>query len=421
MNEVISAMRSVPYMGVIFVVTEAMKLGFRNGHPDWSNLGQGQPEVGEMAGAPARVRSVDLAEDDAAYGPLEGLEELRERIAAHYNRLYRQGKSSQYSAANVSVASGGRLALTRAAAALGAINIGYQVPDYTAYEDMFNYHLGRLNPVDLWGKEQNGFCLTSDELRQAVKQHKLSAFLFSNPCNPTGAVVAGEELGRYVQITRDTSMTLFADEFYSHFIYEGGGDEDFKPGSGPVSAASWVEDVETDKVLIFDGLTKNFRYPGWRLGWVIGPAEMVEMTARTGSAIDGGPSRLAQRAAMGVLDPMLADQETSALREVFCAKRNVMIRRLTELGVHFPKPSESTFYCWGSLAGLKAPFNDGMSFFREALEHRVLTVPGEFFDVNPGGRREGVSPFRQWMRFSFGPSMDNMQAGLDRLEAMLRG
>ncbi|MFT7486202.1 MAG: aspartate/methionine/tyrosine aminotransferase, partial [Candidatus Paceibacteria bacterium] len=156
MNEVISAMRSVPYMGVIFVVTEAMKLGFRNGHPDWSNLGQGQPEVGEMAGAPARVRSVDLAEDDAAYGPLEGLEELRERIAAHYNRLYRQGKSSQYSAANVSVASGGRLALTRAAAALGAINIGYQVPDYTAYEDMFNYHLGRLNPVDLWGKEQNG-------------------------------------------------------------------------------------------------------------------------------------------------------------------------------------------------------------------------------------------------------------------------
>ncbi|MFT7671052.1 MAG: N-succinyldiaminopimelate aminotransferase, partial [Planctomycetota bacterium] len=61
-----SALREVPYMGVIFVVTEAMKLGFRNGHPDWSNLGQGQPEIGEMEGAPPRIRSIELSDDDAA-------------------------------------------------------------------------------------------------------------------------------------------------------------------------------------------------------------------------------------------------------------------------------------------------------------------------------------------------------------------
>jgi DNA-binding transcriptional MocR family regulator len=62
-----------------------------------------------------------------------------------------------------------------------------------------------------------------------------------------------------------------------------------------------------------------------------------------------------------------------------------------------------------------------MTFFRRALEHKVLTVPGEFFDVNPGKRRSRVSPYRQWMRFSFGPPMDNMVMGLDRLEAMIRG
>ena len=60
-----------------------------------------------------------------------------------------------------------------------------------------------------------------------------------------------------------------------------------------------------------------------------------------------------------------------------------------------------------------------MSFFRRALERRVLTVPGEFFDIDPGKRRRRHSPYRQWMRFSFGPPMDNMVLGLDRLEAML--
>ncbi len=420
MTQTAPAFRNVPYMGVIFVVTEAMKLGFRNGHPDWSNLGQGQPEIGEMEGAPPRIRSVELTESDAAYGPLEGTDELREAIAAHYNRLFRQGKKSQYTAANVSVASGGRLALTRAAAALSDGAIGYQCPDYTAYEDLFNAHLHRMQPVDLWGKEENGFALTSQELRAAAQEHGLQGFLFSNPCNPTGTVVQGDELAAYVATARETGMALLSDEFYSHFIFSGKGDGPFKPGTGPVSSASYIEDVEKDPVMIFDGLTKNYRYPGWRIGWVVGPSEMVENTARTASAIDGGPSRLAQRAALQVLEPARADQETDALREVFCAKRNVMIERLSALGVRFPKPSESTFYCWGSLEGLPAPFNDGMSFFRKALEHRVLTVPGEFFDVNPGKVRKGTSPFKQWMRFSFGPPMDNMQAGLDRLEQMLR-
>ena len=143
----LGALRQVPYMGVIHVVAEAMKLGFTNGDPDWCNLGQGQPEVGEMAGAPPRITSVEMKPEDAAYGPLEGTGELREAVAAHYNRLYRHGKESQYTAANVSVASGGRLALTRAVAALGHVRVGYPTPDYTAYQDMIETHLARLAPV----------------------------------------------------------------------------------------------------------------------------------------------------------------------------------------------------------------------------------------------------------------------------------
>jgi aspartate/methionine/tyrosine aminotransferase len=71
------------------------------------------------------------------------------------------------------------------------------------------------------------------------------------------------------------------------------------------------------------------------------------------------------------------------------------------------------------VAGLRPPFDDAMGFFRRALEHKVMTVPGPFFDVNPGKRRPGPSPLRQWVRFSFGPPEDNVRLGLDRLERML--
>jgi aspartate/methionine/tyrosine aminotransferase len=147
---------------------------------------------------------------------------------------------------------------------------------------------------------------------------------------------------------------------------------------------------------------------------------MVETMARTASAIDGGPSRIAQRAALEVLEPARADQETTALRQVFCTKRNLMIRRLKAMGIRFANESESTFYCWGSIADLPQPFDDAETFFRRALDRKVMTVPGAFFDVNPGNRRPAPSPLRQWMRFSFGPPIDNLTLGLDRLEALLR-
>src|SRR5688572_21078897 len=101
------SIRDVPNMGVIHVVAEAMKLGFYNGHPQWCNLGQGQPEVGDMDGAPPRLTQVELAPGDHAYGPVAGIEALRQAVADHYNRLYRRGKAQQYTKDNVAIAAGG--------------------------------------------------------------------------------------------------------------------------------------------------------------------------------------------------------------------------------------------------------------------------------------------------------------------------
>jgi len=406
-------------MGVIFVVAEAARLGFVNGHPDWCNLGQGQPEVGEMAGAPPRIQSVELHAADHAYGPLGGLPELREAVAQHYNRLYRRGKSSLYGARNVAVAQGGRLALSRALAALAPVNVGYQIPDYTAYEDMFDTHLARLSPVALCAERDNGFAVSAAQVDRAVREQGLSALVLSNPCNPTGRVLAGRELAALVGTARSRNCTLLLDEFYSHFIYAKNRRGEWGPGAGPVSAAAHVEDVERDPVLLFDGLTKNHRYPGWRVGWMVGPSAMVETIERVASALDGGPSRIAQRAALLALQPATADQETAAVRTVFAQKRNLMVAALKDMGVTFAAEPESTFYAWGCLSGLPAPLDDAMTFFRRALERKVLTVPGSFFDVNPGRRRRGESPFRQWMRFSFGPPRDNLELGLRRLSEMV--
>jgi aspartate/methionine/tyrosine aminotransferase len=293
--------------------------------------------------------------------------------------------------------------------------IGYQVPDYTAYEDLFDLHLHRLRPVRVPSKVEEGYLIPAQRLDSVAAKENLGAFLLSNPCNPTGRVVKGKELSDYLDVARKRKMLLLLDEFYSHFIYDGFG----KPGSGPVSAAEYIDDIDSDPVLLIDGLTKSYRYPGWRVGWVVGPRNLVDSLGRAASATDGGPPRLTQRAAMVVLQPQRADQETTALRNVFCRKRDLMRTRLEAMGVTFPAGHDSTFYLWGELSGLPKPLRDSDEFFLRAIERKVMTVPGRFFDVNPGRVRPGPSPFQSFMRFSFGPPEPNVMMGLDRLEAMV--
>jgi hypothetical protein len=288
------------------------------------------------------------------------------------------------------------------------------VPDYTAYEDMIDAHRHRLRPVMLLAKEADGFVIPPARLGRAIRDEGLTAFVISNPCNPTGRVIRGADLSRYVSLARETGCTLLLDEFYSHFIYDGEA-----PGAGPISGAEFVGNVERDPVLLIDGLTKSFRYPGWRVGWAVGPQAMIETLGRAASAIDGGPGQPIQRAAVEVLQPARADQETAALRNVFARKRKLMVARLRELGVRIPHASDGTFYVWGSIAELPAPLDDADAFFRRALERKVLTVPGRFFDVNPGKARTGPSPLASWVRFSFGPPEDNVRLGLDRLSALV--
>lgn len=409
--------RSVPRTGVIYVMTEAARHGYGADGLDWANLGQGQPEAGPLEGAPPRVSTVEVGVDDQEYAPVPGIWELREAVADHYNRLYRRGMPTRYSAENVCISSGGRAALTRACAALGEINLGHFLPDYTAYEELLG--IFRLfSPIPILLDPFRGYDFSLRELEREITGRGLSALLLSNPCNPTGKLIAGDELRGWVSIARRLDCALLIDEFYSHYVWS----DALSDGPPMASAAQYVEDVDRDPVILFDGLTKNWRYPGWRVAWTLGPKDVIGAVTSAGSFLDGGGSRPLQRAAI----PLLSDEhtlaETRALHRVFRAKRDLLLRRLRKLGVLVDREPEGTFYVWGDVRDLPPPLDSGMGLFRAALAERVICVPGEFFDVNPGRRRaDRPSRFRNHVRFSFGPPAEQLEAGLDRLEALIAG
>lgn len=406
------------------MTTEASRLGFTSTAPDWCNLGQGQPETGALPGAPGRLEAVPVAPDDQEYAPVAGLWELREAIADLYNRLYRRGMPSRYSAENVSVSGGGRAALTRAAASLGQINLGHFLPDYTAYEELLDI-FGNFHAIPILLEPDKAYAFSVGDLRREILGRGLSAVLLSNPCNPTGKHVHGEDLAAWVRTGSELDCAILLDEFYSHYVYGLEGDDDGtvtndRAAAAMESAARYVEDVDRDPILIFDGLTKNWRYPGWRVTWTIGPKSVIDGVASAGSFLDGGGSKPMQRAAIQLMDIDHVRSETAALHKTFARKRRKMVDRLKKMGVVIDAEPEGTFYVWGSVAELPPSLADGQSFFRAALAEKVICVPGEFFDVNPGKRRGGrPSRFRHYIRFSFGPAEDVLDRALDRLEAMI--
>lgn len=402
-----NAFRAVPRTGVIYVTTEAERRGFSAADPSWCNLGQGQPETGPLAGAPARITGIDVLESDLDYAPVGGLRELREAIAALYNELFRKGRSSKYTAENVAVSGGGRVGLMRACAAVAPVHLGHFLPDYTAYAELLDV-FRRFSPIPVLLDPERGYAFSADELAREIRGRGLGAILMSNPCNPTGKLIHGEELDRWVGTARAHDCTLLLDEFYSHYVWA--------DGAPPiVSAAEFVEDVERDPIVIVDGLTKNWRYPGFRVTWVLGPSRTIEAVTSAGSFLDGGASRPMQRAALGLIEVAHARAETEAIRSVFLPKRARLVEGLRRIGVKFDLEPEATFYAWGDVSGLAAPLDSGQGFFEAALAKKVVVVPGQFFDVDPGGRRSGrAARFAKHVRFSFGPAADVIDRALER-------
>lgn len=403
--------RSVPRTGVIYVMHEAAQLGFSYDNPEWANLGQGSPETGEIPEAPPRVTSVTVSAQSRQYSSIEGNLALREAVAEYYNFHFRQGKPSKYTAENVSIANGGRLALTRLAAALGNVNMGHFIPDYTAYEELLGVFKA-FTAIPILLEPRHGYHIALADLENEILGRGLSALLVSNPCNPTGQVVEGKELNAWCDLARSCRCSMIFDEFYSHYLYDG--------ELGRMnSAAALVADVDGDPIIVVDGLTKNWRYPGWRLSWTLAPRDVIDTIASAGSFLDGGPNHPFQNATLALLKPEFSRQETLAIQKLFRKKRFYTLERLKKMGFVVDVDPAGTFYVWANLARLPAPIHDGMSLFREGLKEKVITIPGIFFDVNPDKRRFNAR-YEHYARISFGPEMEKLELGLDALERVIK-
>ena len=125
--------------------------------------------------------------------------------------------------------------------------------------------------------------------------------------------------------------------------------------------------------LYFQGLTKRFRLPGWRIAWIVGPKEFIKAIGSCGSYLDGGANVPFQEAAIPMLEPSRVRKEMKALQRHFLSKRNFVIARLKEIGFKFSPNNipDSTFYIWLDLSGLPTGISDGLNFFHV---RRILLI-----------------------------------------------
>ena len=127
-----------------------------------------------------------------------------------------------------------------------------------------------------------------------------------------------------------------------------------------------------------------------------------------------------QLAAIPLLDIDRVLAEKVALQKHFKAKRDHVLKRLDELGLHVAVPPVAPFYIWLNLEKLPPPLNNGLTFFEELLKEKTIVIPGIFFDINPAHRRNlFASPCHHYVRISFGPPLESLDKGVDAIKRVL--
>jgi N-succinyldiaminopimelate aminotransferase len=393
--------------GVDKIMSKARENGFTPTDPTWANLGQGSPITTNIEGDKPRIENIVITTAENGYAPIAGTNPLRQQLADYYNFLHRQDQEQKYGIKNITTAPGGRSVLTHILATISENTIvGYLNPDYTTYADIINA-LTAANTVPIQLQEEDGFAINVDLIESKIREFGIGVLLLSNPSNPTGNAILGEELQKLIRICSENQCVLLIDEFYSRYYYT--------EETQIVSSAKYIEDIENSHIVIIDGLSKGHRYPGWRMAWAIGSSAIITKITNAGSFLDGGFSHPLQKTTVELLDYQNAIQETKAVTKLFQEKRDYMVKNLRELGFIIRKEPLGAFYIWADVSGLPKAINNGYDFAFTALENKILCIPGCFFDVNPGNKRQN-SRFNNYVRFSFGPDIKVMERGISMLK-----
>jgi len=275
-------------------------------------------------------------------------------------------------------------------------------PYWVSYPEQVK--LAGAEPVALPAGRETGFKISPEQILAAADDDA-KVILINSPSNPTGATYTPEELKALAEAVLQTNLIVLADEIYEKLIY---GQTRF------VSFAS-LDDRLGERTLTFNGLSKTYSMTGWRLGWVAGPAEAIEAMARLISHQTTNPVSFAQAGALAAYTAPEAGETIEAMRREFERRGEHLAKRLNAIDGVECVPPTGAFYCFPdvsahygrTLGGLDV--TDSMSFAGAALTAaRVAVVPGKPFGED------------RCIRLSFATSMEQIDKGLDRLEAFLQ-
>ena len=367
---------------------------------------QGRPVIGFGAGEPDFPTPDYIVEAAIAaarnpanhrYTPAAGLPELREAIAAKTLR------DSGYAvpATAVLVTNGGKQAVYQAFASI--VDPGDEVllpaPYWTTYPEAIALAGGRA--VEVFAGEDQGYLVTVEQL-EAARTENTKALLFCSPSNPTGAVYSPEQVRAIGRWAHDHGIWVITDEIYEHLTYDG------------VRAASIVVEVPelADTCIILNGVAKTYAMTGWRVGWMIGPKDVIAAATNLQSHLTSNVNNVAQRAAITALSGDLA--AVDAMKVAFDRRRRTMVAMLNEIdGITCPTPS-GAFYVYPSVKGVLGQTIRGARPLTSAElaslildEVEVAVVPGEAF--GPSG----------YLRLSYALGDDDLVEGVTRIQSLL--
>jgi aspartate aminotransferase len=338
-------------------------IGFGAGEPDF-------PTPDYIVEAAARACAVPRFHK---YTPAAGLPELREAVAAKTAR----DSGLRVSPSQVLITNGGKQAVFEAFATL--LDPGDEVllptPYWTTYPE--SIALAGGTPVPVMTDESSGYLVSVDQL-EAHRSERTKMLLFVSPSNPTGAVYPPEQVGRIGRWAAERGIWVITDEIYEHLVY---GDAQF--ASMPVAAPEI-----TDRCVVLNGTAKTYAMTGWRVGWMIGPPDVIKAAANLQSHATSNVCNVAQAAALAAVSGDLSAAEM--MRTAFDRRRLLMTSMLNEIpGVVCPLP-EGAFYCYPSvrevlgrqIAGRRPATTAELA---EIIldEADVAVVPGEAFGT-PG-------------------------------------
>jgi len=333
------------------------------------------------------------------YTPAAGLPELREAIAAKTRR----DSGYEVGAGQVLVTNGGKQAVYQTFAAL--LDPGDEVllpaPYWTTYPVAVALAGGVAVPV-FAGVDQ-GFRVTVDQL-EAARTPRTKVVLVVSPSNPTGAVYSAGELTAIGQWADAHGLWVVTDEIYEHLVY---GEAAFH--SVPVLVPSVA-----DRTVVVHGVAKTYAMTGWRVGWMVGPADVIKAAANLQSHSTSNVANVSQRAALAALT---GDQTSVAtMRAAFDRRRRLMVDLFAGVpGVELAEP-EGAFYAFPSFAGaLGRPIRGRVATDTLTLaelfldEVQVAVVPGEAFGA-PG-----------YARLAYALGDDDLVEGVTRIAKLLAG